>query len=342
MPKLCRACQKQAAVRGGVCNHCRRRVLKDPVAPMLRPRIWTLAGLLVCSLSLTSSLIAGAVMTGHTFPLRMPWSSSLTVARHLPSGKTPVKYQIAMVVEQVSRKVFPYSIVPGGAQNLDEAKRAMRDPLVKANYANIDFSQLRQVKLTTNMSGYVSYRWGEKIYWTSKMLTLRAGETVFTDGVHLVRGRCLNCYSPRAMLPIRPNEPTEKVLDTPVEMPVIAYSFPRLPVEVPELPPPPGALTPTVPIFPAPTTPGKPGGGIWFPIIPIIPPIHRHPPSGPTPPGTPPIPPVTVVPEPSYVGVLAAAFLGMLLVYTLRRRTMRLPNLSTEKLQPGGTRVVEP
>ncbi len=176
------------------------------------------------------------------------------------------------------------------------------------------------------------------------MLTLRAGETVFTDGVHLVRGRCLNCYSPIAMLPSRPNEPTEKILDTPVDVPVIAYSFPRLPIEIPELPPPPETLTPSVPIFPpsTPATPGKPGGGIWFPLIPIFPPIHRHPgtPTSPLPP--PIVPPVAVVPEPRYSWVLVAGILAMAVAYGFRRRAIRLPNLSTEKFHPGGINVVEP
>ena len=349
MPKFCRACQKQAAHRGEVCNSCRLHVLRNPVAPALRPRVWTMAGLLICLLTLTSSLIAGVVMTKHALPWQgLEWphrlSRGLSLQRHSASAKRVVTYETTMVVEEVRRKVYPYSMVPGGAESLDEARRAMSDPAIKANYANIDFHQLKQVKLTTNISGYVSYRWGEKIYWTSKMLTLRAGETVFTDGVHLVRGRCLNCYSPRAMLPIRPTEPTEKVLDTPVEVPVIAYSFPKLPVETPELPLPPGVLTPTVPIFPptSPTTPVK-TGGFWFPLIPIIPPIHRHPPGTPTTPGVPiVVPPVTVVPEPGYAWAMAAGLLTMVLAYSLRRRAMSVPSLSTEKFQPGGTSVVEP
>jgi len=292
MAKLCRVCQKLVADRGGVCDTCRHGILKDPVIPTLRPRVWKLAGLLVGLLSVASTLIA-AIMTHQPFQ----WPPA---CRHVPSTKRPVAYAISMVAEPVTRKVFPYSIVPGGAENLDEARRAMIDPGVKANYAGIDFKKLRQVKLRANLSGYVSYRWGEKIYWTSTMLTLRAGETVFTDGIYLVRGRGLNCYSPRAMLPISPNEPTEKVLDTPVEMPVIAYSFPKLPVDAPELPPPPESLTPAVPIFPpaSPATPGKTGGGIWFPPIPIIPPIHRHPTAG-APPVTPPPIEIVVTPEPN-------------------------------------------
>ncbi len=277
MPQVCRVCQKHMADRGGVCNACRRRVLKDPVTPTLRPRIWILAALLVGFLGIGSSLIAAAVMTHQT----LPWSHRLRLQGGLPPSKSPVTYQTSTVVEQVTRKVYPFSIVPGGAENLDEAKRAMQDPANHANFADIDFTHLRQVKLKKNLSGYVSYRWGEKIYWTSKELTLRVGETVFTDGVHLVRGRCLNSYSPFPMLPIRPDEPTEQVLDTPVEIPVIAYSFPKSPVFSPELPLSPEELTPTAPILP-PASPAMPGGGIWFPLVPIIPPIHRRPPSSPT------------------------------------------------------------
>jgi hypothetical protein len=342
MAKLCRACQKLVAERGGVCPACRRRVLRDPVSPTLRPGVWKLALVLVGMLTIASSLIAAAVVTHQM----LPWHHQLKLEPRL-SPTQAVTFETVMVVEQGTRKVYPYSIVPGGAENLEEARQAMRDPAVADHYTNIDFTQLKQVKLTTNLSGYVSYRWGDKIYWTSKALTLRAGETVFTDGVRMVRGRCLNRYSEHAMLPTRSNEPTEKVLDTPVEMPVIAYSFPKLPVATPQLPPPPEELTPTVPIFPPtpPLTPGKPGGGFWFPVVPIIPPIHRHPGHAPSTPTSPPPvnPPVAIVPEPRYGWVVAAGLLSMMLAYGLwRRAILRLPNLSSEKLQAGGISVVEP
>lgn len=239
MAKVCRTCQTRMADRGGICGACRQRVLEEPVVPTLRPRVWVLAVVLVGFLSIGSSLIAAAVMT-H---LLHPWQSSL------PPTTSPVIYS-ASVIEQRTRTVYPYSIVPGGAENLDEAK-----PALQAIYPDIDFAHLRQVKLKKNLSGYVSYRWGETIYWTSMEVTLRVGETVFTDGVHLLRGRCLNDYSPIPMLPIRPDEPSEQVLDTPVEIPLIAYSFS------------PEALTPAVPI-----SPSTPGVGVWFPLVPIIPP----------------------------------------------------------------------
>jgi hypothetical protein len=245
--------------------------------------------------------------------------------RNLPS--LPVRvirkivYQRSFVLEEETRKVYPYSIVPGGAKDVDEAKLAMSRPDVRANYVNVDFAKLREEKLTKNLSGYVSYRYGEKIYWTAKKLTLRAGETVFTDGVHTVRGRCLNCYSALPMSPIRPHEPSEKVLDTPVDVPVFAYKFPLLPVEAPTLPPLPGELTPTVPILPT-GTPIK-TGGFWFPIIPFIPPIHRHHPGSPGSPVIIPTPPiVAAVPEPNYAWFLLAGFLALLLMHGLRRRAV--------------------
>jgi hypothetical protein len=270
MAKVCRACQRHAADRGGVCSICRGRVLNDAVSPTLRPRIWMLSALLVVFLSIGSSLIAAVVMT-----------RLLTLHSQLPPRKSPVTYQTSMVVEQVTRKVYPFSVVPGGAENLDEAKRAMQDRAVQANYSEVDFANLRQLKLKKELSGYVSYRWDDKVYWTSRQVTLPAGETVFTDGVYLVRGRCLNSFSPFLMLPIRADEPTEQALDTPVEIPVIAFSFPKDSGFASELPLPPEALTPNVPIFP-PVPPAMPGGGIWFPLTPIIPPIQRHPPSRPT------------------------------------------------------------
>jgi hypothetical protein len=294
--------------------------LKDPEGPRINLDLPKVAGVLVALLSLAAGLLTPPVVSPQSLPLRP--HTALLFRR-----PTPVSYVTSMVEQQVKRKVYPYSIVPGGAENVRQAKLSMSDPAIKGHYTGIDLAQLKQVKLTANLSGYVSYRWGDKIYWTAKRVTLRAGETVYTDGAHIVRGRCLNCYSALPMAPIRPHEPTEAVLDTPVEMPLTVYSFPRLPVIAPELPIPPGELTPVVPILAAvaPTAAlGKiPRGGFWFPLIPIIPPIHRHP-SRPTSPGTPLLPPPilippVVVPEPNYGWVLAIGFLATILIYRLRR-----------------------
>jgi hypothetical protein len=301
-------------------------------------RVWSVAALCVGVLSVVSTSLAVGVVRQES-PRIYRSAQRLLVRSH-----RRIVYQKSFVLEEETRKVYPYSIVPGGAATLDEAKVAMGRADVRANYTNLDLANLREVKLSTALSGYVSYRYGDKIYWTAKKLTLRPGETVFTDGVHIVRGRCLNCYSAFPMLPIRPNEPTEKVLDTPVDVPVFAYKFPVLPVEAPTLPPPPEELTPRVPVLPT-STPVKPPGGIWFPLLPIIPPIHHHPGQNPPPGGLPPpiIPPVAVVPEPNYGWLLVGGFMALVLAHGLRRRVIfRVPTLSKEKRQPGGTSVVEP
>jgi hypothetical protein len=348
--KYCRACHTGIVDEAAVCPSCGLQQLIFPAAVSKLQRVWNFAGFCVAALGVVSVSLAVGVVRHHGSPAH--WNPQKLLVR----SKRNVVYRRSIVLVEETRKVYPYSIVPGGAPNVDEAKLAMLRGDVRANYTNVDFAKLHEVKLTANLSGYVSYRYGDKIYWTAKKLTLRAGETVFTDGQHIVRGRCLNCYSVVPMSPIRPHEPSEKVLNAPVDVPVYAYKFPMLPVETPMLPPPPEELTPTVPILPA-VAPVKPGGGFWFPIIPIIPPIHHHPGSSPvtpstpgspgppgTPPGTPPvIPPVAVVPEPNYAWLLAAGFLALALTHVLRRRaSLRLPNLSKEKRQPGGTSVVEP
>jgi hypothetical protein len=287
----------------------------------LDPKV--LAGVLFGLLSVTAGLLVPVLASR-----KLPWRPALPVAKRLAPGTT-VFYETTMVAGQVKRKVYPYSIVPGGADDLNQAKRFMADPAIQVHYASIAIAQLRQERLTTNLTGYVSYRWGEKIYWTAKQITLRAGETVFTDGTHIVRARCLNSYSAVPMQPIRPHEPSEKVLDMPTEMPMTVYSFPRLPVLAPELPVPPGELTPTVPVLPVVLAPpaGKTPGGIWFPLIPIIPPIHRHPgspPSGPLPP-PPVIPPVAVIPEPRYGWLLIAGFAAIIAI-RLRRPWPHFPS----------------
>jgi hypothetical protein len=228
------------------------------------------------------------------------------------ADQTPAIVAPAPVVRIVEeqRRVYPYSIVPGGARSVEEAKRAMSDPAVRALYAAVNLKNLKQVTLAEDISGYVSYRFGDKIYWTSNKLHLKAGETVYTDGQNIVRGRCLNTYSTHPMMPTRPHEPTEVIMDTSVEVPVIAFSFPRPAVENPVLPAPGGIAT---------KSSLGPGQRRWFfPIIPIIPPLHKH--HAPPPPIPPPGPP-TVVPEPRYSWVVPGALLALIFLgRTWKRR----------------------
>jgi hypothetical protein len=277
-------------------------------------------------LVLLASSIAGfaVVATGVKWHRSFDWQ--LFKIAEIPERTSPQRGTTAVITEE-KRKVYPYSIVPGGARTVEEARRAMRDPAVRDHYAAVDLSKLRQVTLTADLSGYLSYRAGNQIYWTAKKLVLKAGETVYTDGDHVMRGRCLNRVSPLPMLPIQPKAPSEKTLNTPLEVPLVAMTFPLIPLEVvPTLPPPPGELTPTVPTLTSGSTSSGPGGGRFFPIIPIIPPIHRrsHPPPGSTTSGgTPPVvvPPITAIaPEPEYRWLMAVVLLSLVVAARIRAR----------------------
>lgn len=92
-----------------------------------------------------------------------------------------------------NRPVYPYSVVPGGVQSGRELKWvAEHDPVVAAHYAGFDYDHARIVRLTLARTVYLSYRIGNKVYWTSHRISLHKGETLITDGKITGRTRCAN------------------------------------------------------------------------------------------------------------------------------------------------------
>ena len=123
-----------------------------------------------------------------------------------------------------SRPVYPYSVIAGGAESPQELREAVLvDPVVAQHYADFDLANARRVTLDAPKLVYVSYRIGNKVFWTKNKLALRKGEAVLTDGRNMARTRCGNRIS---VLPVRPNapaEPTSSELEAPV-FPAIASS----------------------------------------------------------------------------------------------------------------------
>jgi hypothetical protein len=121
----------------------------------------------------------------------------------------------ASVPAASSRAVFPYSVVPGGVDSVDELRKAIAtDAVVADHYKGFDLSKARVERLNTPRVAHVSYRIGEHVYWTRKSMVLPAGEQVITDGSRVARIRCANQV---ADLPgaTSPAEPAAGVLDTP-------------------------------------------------------------------------------------------------------------------------------
>ena len=128
----------------------------------------------------------------------------------------PAVASAAPAAEQgAARRIYPFSIIPGGVADGDELARVIRtDAVVAAHYAGFDVANARAVTVTKPRAVYVSYRKGDQVYWTKKKLMLAPGETLLTDGRNEMRARCANRISDVPMYPVEANGPTESELDS--------------------------------------------------------------------------------------------------------------------------------
>ncbi|HAK91545.1 MAG TPA: hypothetical protein DCP94_08095 [Massilia timonae] len=128
----------------------------------------------------------------------------------------PAAASAAPAAEQgAARRIYPFSIIPGGVADADELARVIRtDAVVAAHYAGFDVANARAVTVTKPRAVYVSYRKGDQVYWTKKKLMLAPGETLLTDGKNEMRARCANRVSDVPMYPVEANGPTESELDS--------------------------------------------------------------------------------------------------------------------------------
>lgn len=113
------------------------------------------------------------------------------------------------------RRIYPYSVIPGGALSSDELRHALlRDNVAAVHYAGFDVHRTRIEHLTKARLVYVSYRIAERVYWTRKRIRLPRGETILTDGVNSARTRCGNRIADSPQAPSRVEEPTEVELNS--------------------------------------------------------------------------------------------------------------------------------
>ena len=113
-----------------------------------------------------------------------------------------------------ARRIYPYSIVPGGVHDSQELARVIAaDQVVAAHYAGFDAAAFTVKTVDKPRAVYVSYRKGDKVYWTAKKLQLVKGETLLSDGTNDIRTRCGNRISDVPMLPVEAKGPTAEELD---------------------------------------------------------------------------------------------------------------------------------
>jgi hypothetical protein len=162
-----------------------------------------------------------------------------------------------------NRPVYPYSVVPGGVRDAGELKwAAEHDPVVASHYAGFDYDHARVVRLVLARTAYISYRIGNKVYWTRRRVTLKKGETLITDGKMTARTRCANRVEEVPQQANSSSEPPLVKFDEPMN-PALgpAITNPPVPFQSALLDRPNGPTAPLNLYNPI-------GSGVWIPIAP--------------------------------------------------------------------------
>lgn len=216
----------------------------------------------------------------------------------VPPSRSAALFTFQAIAELSHRPLFPYSVIPGGVESARELKSAAaHDPVIAKHYANFNLAKARIIRLSKDRPVYVSYRLGNRIFWTRRKMQLLMGETLITDGNHAARTRCGNQISETPAGPVSSKEPPRETLETPLDPGLLLL---------------PGEFPPSQP--PAAKDSFDLGTAAFVPlVVPIL--WGGGSPAGSTPNPTPPAPPPPVaIPEPGTLVLLSAGLSATLLL----------------------------
>lgn len=167
-------------------------------------------------------------MTVRRFVPILCLSLAVAITLRFAARKTEQSFQISHVAALPKppdpglspRKIYPLSVIPGGAYSGEELARARRlDRVVEAHYSDFETGATTVRSLPQDTYFYVSYRKANRVFWTANRRRVPKGESVLCDGSHMARARCGNRLSEAPQLPIAAGpQPTEAALNAP-EMP---------------------------------------------------------------------------------------------------------------------------
>jgi hypothetical protein len=165
--------------------------------------------------------VAAAGVLGATALCMQTWTADPISAAVAPHAQ-PLAAMAGATTDTRARKlrrIYPYSVIPGGVSGQAELARVIRtDRVVATHYASFDVDKAHPVVVEKPRAVHVSYRKNGKVYWTARKLMLAEGETLLSDGRNEMRARCANRISDVPQYPVEAHQPDMEELDNPVEV----------------------------------------------------------------------------------------------------------------------------
>jgi hypothetical protein len=152
-----------------------------------------------------------AVVIGFAIEVRREPARSAT-ASFRPTPHASVSAGAESPSAWLHRPRYRHSVILGGAFTGQEVESVVRqDAVVAMHYRGVNLTELRPALVREPRHVYVSYRLGDRVYWTKKQARLAVGETLLTDGAHAIRARCGNRISDVPHGPVSDVEPFEEL-----------------------------------------------------------------------------------------------------------------------------------
>src|SRR5579863_747981 len=131
---------------------------------------------IVTAVAVISLAYAGLIVRGWHQARFM--ADHRAVSFHAPTTHSGVQ---PAVLRDETRRVYPFSIIRGGAYSKEELIRALEaDPVAESHYQEFQLSDLHTVRSPFVKPVYLSYRKNNVVYWTSHAVALHDGETLLT------------------------------------------------------------------------------------------------------------------------------------------------------------------
>lgn len=163
-------------------------------------------------LTVVAAIISFALFIGVTVVNRSGSKLEKTQTIYSTAG-LPAPYEF-------NTPIYPLSVIAGGVHSVTELRHHEAD--IRKEFPAFDFDHAQKTRLKHDMFAYVAYKKNGQIFWTTKLIRIKAGEEILTDGKYVIRARCANGVS---ILPRTPVDPTNQDIGLLADIPVMAPSI---------------------------------------------------------------------------------------------------------------------